>query len=185
MRVAFIGLGRMGYPMAGHLASAGHELTVLDVEPAHVTNWLSEHRAQAAESPAEAARGAELIVSSLPADAQLLAVAEGPDGVLAAARPGTVWVDHTTASARVSRRVAEQADAAGIGFVDAPVSGGVDGARRGALAIMAGGEAAHLETARPVIDAYAALLIGGVALPLAGGVRSALRDHLGFASATR
>ena len=156
MRVAFIGLGRMGYPMAGHLAGAGHGLAVVDVDDAQVSSWLSEHAGEAAASGAEAARGAELIVTSLPADAQLLAVADGEEGVLAGAEAGTVWVDHTTASARASRAVAEQASKAGVGFVDAPVSGGVDGARRGALAIMAGGEAAHLDAARPLLEAYAA-----------------------------
>lgn len=156
MRLAFIGLGRMGFPMAGHAAAAGHEVTVVDVDQAHVSEWLDAHDGAAADVPAEAVAGAEIVVSSLPADAQLVAVARGEDGVLAGAAAGAVWVDHTTASASASREVGAEARERGIGFLDAPVSGGVDGAKAGTLAVMVGGAEQDLEAARPVIDAYSA-----------------------------
>ncbi len=156
MRVAFIGLGRMGFPMAGHLASAGHELTVLDVDEAAAATWLETHAGASAATPAEAVADAELVVTSLPADLQLHAVATGEGAVLGAAGDGVVWVDHTTASAKLSRELADEARAHGVGFVDAPVSGGVDGARAGTLAVMAGGESGDVEKARPVMDVYAA-----------------------------
>ena len=156
MRLGFIGLGRMGFPIAGHLADAGHELAVADIDPAQVAAWLEAHPGTGAETPAAAARGAEVVISSLPADAQLLAVASGDDGVLASAADQAIWIDHTTASAKVSRELAAQACTHGVGFMDAPVSGGVDGARAGTLAVMVGGEDSEVERARPVMEAYAA-----------------------------
>ena len=156
MKLAFIGLGRMGFPMAGHLAAAGHELTVVDVDTTQVAAWIDEHGGQAAASPAEAADAAEIVVSSLPADAHLRTVGSRDNGILETAGEGVVWLDHTTASAKVSRELAEHAGQRGVGFIDAPVSGGVDGARAGTLAIMAGGEADDLERARPVMKSYSA-----------------------------
>ena len=156
MKIAFIGLGRMGYPMAGHLATAGHELAVVDVDQQHVAGWVAEHGGRPAATPREALAGADVVVSSLPADAQLRAVAEGEEGVLAGASDGVVWIDHTTASAGVSGELAASAARHGAGFVDAPVSGGVDGARAGTLAVMAGGEVDHFERARELMEAYAA-----------------------------
>ena len=156
MKLAFVGLGRMGFPMAGHLAAAGHELTVVDVDATQVAAWLDAHGGEAAATPGEAVAGAEIVVSSLPADAHLRAVGTGDDGIIDAADDGVIWLDHTTASAKVSRELAEHARRRGVAFIDAPVSGGVDGARAGTLAVMAGGESDDVERARPVMEAYAA-----------------------------
>ncbi|MGI9657367.1 MAG: NAD(P)-dependent oxidoreductase [Gaiellaceae bacterium] len=156
MKIAFIGLGRMGFPMAGHLAQAGHELTVTDVDQAQMASWVESNSGTSAPVPRGSVADAEIVVSSLPADAQLRAVADGSDGVLAAASDGAVWIDHTTASAKVSRELAAEASTQGVAFIDAPVSGGVDGARAGTLAVMAGGDGDAFERARPVMEAYAA-----------------------------
>jgi 3-hydroxyisobutyrate dehydrogenase-like beta-hydroxyacid dehydrogenase len=156
MKIAFVGLGRMGFPMAGHLARAGHELTVVDLDQTQVSKWIEEHGGVAAATPAEAVHDAEFVVTSLPADAQLRDTGLGDSGILDAANTGAVWIDHTTASAKVSRELAGQAAERGVGFLDAPVSGGVDGARAGTLAVMVGGEEDSFQRAEAVLETYSA-----------------------------
>ena len=156
MKIAFVGLGRMGFPIAGHLAQAGHELAVVDLDQAQVNAWIDEHDGVAAATPAEAVLDAEFVVTSLPADAQLRDTGLGDSGILGSAKTGAVWIDHTTASAKVSRELADQAAQRGVGFLDAPVSGGVDGARAGTLAVMVGGDASAFQRAEAVLETYAA-----------------------------
>ena len=162
--VAFVGLGVMGYPMAGHLASAGHRVRVYNRTAARAEAWLAEHRGDAFETPREAAEGADCVFMCVGNDDDVRQVALGDDGALAGTKPGAVLVDHTTASALLARELAEVAASAGIGFVDAPVSGGQAGAENGQLTVMAGGEAKDFERAAPVIEAYAksVKLMGGV-----------------------
>ena len=154
-RVAFIGLGVMGYPMAGHLAAAGHEVTVYNRTAVRAERWCAEHDGRRAETPAAAARDAELVFSCVGNDDDLRAVVTGPDGALEGLAPGSVYVDHTTSSAAVAREIAAQLDAAGVAFIDAPVSGGEVGAQNGVLTVMCGGTEHAFARARPVIDAYA------------------------------
>lgn len=156
MKIAFVGLGRMGFPIAGHLAQAGHELAVVDLDQAQVNAWIEEHDGVAAATPAEAVLDAEFVVTSLPADAQLRDTGLGDSGILGSAKTGAVWIDHTTASAKVSRELADQAAQRGVGFLDAPVSGGADGARAGTLAVMVGGDASAFQRAEAVLETYAA-----------------------------
>src|SRR5271168_269353 len=152
MRTAFIGLGVMGYPMAGHLARAGHEVTVFNRTPAKAQRWASEHKGRAAATIAEAVEGAELVALCVGNDADVRQVV---GEALAALADGAVIVDHTTASAKVAQEMAAAAAARGCAFLDAPVSGGQAGAENGQLAIMVGGDAAAVERARPVIGVYA------------------------------
>jgi len=155
-RIAFIGIGRMGWHMAGHLVKAGHTVTVCDAAPGVAEQWASEHGGLSAVSPAGAARGCDVVISSLPADPQLRAVAAEVIPVLAA---GTVWVDHSTTSAQAAREISAAVAAAGAQFLDAPVSGGVDGARNGTLTVMTGGNEAAFAAAEPVIAAYGARIV--------------------------
>ncbi len=141
-KLAFLGLGVMGYPMAGHLARAGHEVTVYNRSPAKADAWRNEHRGRTARTPAEAARGADLVMMCVGNDDDVRAVATGADGALAGMTHGAILVDHTTASAGVAREVHAAAAAKGVGFLDAPVSGGQAGAQNGKLTIMVGGDAA-------------------------------------------
>ncbi|MFT5204465.1 MAG: 3-hydroxyisobutyrate dehydrogenase [Candidatus Aldehydirespiratoraceae bacterium] len=154
MRIAFLGLGRMGWHMAAHLASdeLGHELVVFDVVDAAVKSWTDEHRGSAAASVSEAVTGAEIIISSLPSDKEVGAVVAEADGNVAS---GAVWIDHSTISADGARRYCEGLRAQGVEFLDAPVSGGVDGARNGSLTVMTGGQAAAFERMEPTMAAYA------------------------------
>jgi len=152
MKTAFIGLGVMGYPMAGHLAKAGHEVAVYNRTAAKAQRWADEHRCRAASSIADAVAGAELVALCVGADDDVRQVMQAALPALAA---GAIVVDHTTASAKVAREMAEAAAARGCAFLDAPVSGGQAGAENGQLAIMIGGEAAAVEKARPVIGVYA------------------------------
>jgi len=152
MKTAFIGLGVMGYPMAGHLAKAGHEVAVYNRTAAKAQRWADEHRGRAASSIADAVAGAELVALCVGADDDVRQVMQAALPALAA---GAIVVDHTTASAKVAREMAEAAAARGCAFLDAPVSGGQAGAENGQLAIMIGGEAAAVEKARPVIGVYA------------------------------
>tara|TARA_B100000809_G_scaffold38173_1_gene33410 strand:- start:5 stop:898 length:894 start_codon:yes stop_codon:yes gene_type:complete len=155
MKIAFIGLGRMGGPMAGHLAAAGHNVTVVEPDIDTLTRWCQTHEGDAAPSAGAAASDAEVVITSLPADEQLQTVAEGPEGILDNLPSGGVWVDHTTASVQISRTLAVDADTRDLGFIDAPVSGGVDGATRGSLAIMAGGTTIDVDRVRPLLECYA------------------------------
>ena len=154
-KVAFIGLGVMGYPMAGHLALAGHHVTVYNRNPAKAADWCAEFPKQAsAPTPRLAAQGADMVFCCVGNDDDLRAVMLGADGALAGMKAGTVLVDHTTASAKVARELFAAAKALGVHFVDAPVSGGEAGAINGMLTVMCGGEAAAFERMKPVAMAF-------------------------------
>jgi 3-hydroxyisobutyrate dehydrogenase len=154
-KVAFLGLGVMGFPMAGHLALAGHEVTVYNRSAAKAQAWTGEFKGRAAPTPKAAVEGCELVFCCVGNDDDLRSVVLGPDGALAGMKRGAVLVDHTTASANVARELAGQAKAAGLQFVDAPVSGGQAGAQNGMLTVMCGGEQAAFDAARPVVMAFA------------------------------
>ena len=145
----------MGYPMAGHLAAAGHNVVVWNRTSAKADAWVGEHGGSAAATPAAAAANADYVFLILGNDESVRSVAYGDDGVLAGMRPGAVLVDHTTASAELALELAEAAEAAGVGFLDAPVSGGEAGAQNGVLTVMCGGQQDHFDSAKPVIDTYA------------------------------
>ncbi|MEC7761013.1 MAG: NAD(P)-dependent oxidoreductase [Pseudomonadota bacterium] len=153
-KCAFLGLGVMGYPMAGHLAAKGHEVTVYNRTSAKAEAWVAEHGGAAAATPREAAQGAEFVMACVGNDDDLRAVCTGDDGAFAGMSDGAIFVDHTTVSAMVTRELAEIAGKAGIGYVDGPVSGGQAGAENGVLAIMCGGDAAVFAKAEPVMQAY-------------------------------
>jgi len=153
--VAFLGLGVMGYPMAGHLARAGHRVTVYNRSAEKSAKWMGEHGGKSAATPAAAAAGAELVMMCVGNDDDVRAVAMGRDGALAGMEAGAVLVDHTTASASVARDVHAAAKAKGIGFLDAPVSGGQAGAENGKLTIMVGGEPDVFARAESVLANYA------------------------------
>jgi len=155
MRVAFIGLGVMGYPMAGHLAARGYDVTVYNRNQDKAVRWTGEHKGAAALTPAAAAKGADAVLACVGRDADLEEITRGPEGAFAAMKPGSVFVDHTTASAGIARSLAADAEAAGFGFVDAPVSGGEQGAKNGQLTIMCGGSEAAYSRAEPVMQSYA------------------------------
>ncbi len=154
-KVAFIGLGVMGSPMARHLAQAGHELTVFNRTRARADAWVATHGGRAAATPADAAAGAAFVFSCVGDDPDLRAIALGPDGSFGAMAPGAVHIDHTTASAQVARELATEAAKRGVHFLDAPVSGGQSGAENGTLTVMVGGDAQAFERARPVIAHFA------------------------------
>ena len=153
-KVAFLGLGVMGYPMAGHLAAKGHDVTVYNRTAAKAEAWVAQHGGSAAPTPRAAAEGAEFVMSCVGNDDDLRAVCLGDDGALAGMAQGTIFVDHTTVSAAVTRELHATAAEGGIGFVDAPVSGGQAGAENGVLSIMCGGDAASYGAAEPVMQAY-------------------------------
>ncbi|HLT04923.1 MAG TPA: NAD(P)-dependent oxidoreductase [Pseudomonas sp.] len=156
--VAFVGLGVMGYPMAGHLARAGHEVTVYNRTAEKARAWVAEHGGKACATPAEAAVEQDFVMICVGNDQDLLEVVDGPEGILAGARSGTVIVDHTTASAGMARQVAQLARERGVGFLDAPVSGGQAGAEHGQLTVMVGGEESVFDLARPVIHSYSRMI---------------------------
>jgi 3-hydroxyisobutyrate dehydrogenase-like beta-hydroxyacid dehydrogenase len=162
-QVAFLGLGVMGYPMAGHLAKAGHQVTVYNRSPAKAAQWVAQHGGRSAPTPAAAASGAEIVLMCVGNDDDVRAVAAGADGALSGMRAGSVLVDHTTASAHVAREVFAAAQARGVGFLDAPVSGGQAGAENGKLTIMVGGEPATFSAVEDVLARYAraVTLMGG------------------------
>jgi 3-hydroxyisobutyrate dehydrogenase-like beta-hydroxyacid dehydrogenase len=155
MRTAFIGLGVMGYPMAGYLAKNDHDVTVYNRTAAKAEAWCQEFGGQSAATPAEAARDAEIVFCCVGNDDDVREVLLSDDGVLAAITSGSIIVDHTTASATVAREVAAIAADKAVGFLDAPVSGGQAGAENGQLTVMAGGSTNDFERAAPVIDCYA------------------------------
>ncbi|MER2268002.1 NAD(P)-dependent oxidoreductase [Methylobacterium oxalidis] len=154
-KVAFLGLGVMGSPMAGHLAKKGHAVTVYNRTAAKAEAWVAEHGGARADTPREAARDAEIVFACVGNDDDLRGVVLGEDGAFAGMQRGAVFVDHTTASAEVARELAAEADSHGLGFVDAPVSGGQAGAENGVLTVMCGGEAATYARVEAVIGAYA------------------------------
>lgn len=164
MRVAFLGLGVMGYPMAGHLLKkGGHDVCVYNRSPAKAQQWVKEYGGSSAPTPREAAAGRDIVCMCVGNDNDIRSVVFGENGALAAMKSESILVDHTTASATIAREIYEQAKAKGVGFIDAPVSGGQAGAVNGQLGIMCGGDAAVFEKAKPVLDVYAKLcaLIGG------------------------
>jgi 3-hydroxyisobutyrate dehydrogenase len=154
-KVAFLGLGVMGFPMAGHLAAAGHDMTVYNRTAAKAEAWVASHGGTAAPTPRAAASGAELVFSCVGNDDDLRSVVLGEEGAFAGMAEGSILIDNTTASAEVARELAAAGQEKGIAFIDAPVSGGQAGAENAALTVMCGGEPAPFERARPVIDAYA------------------------------
>ncbi len=154
-KVAFLGLGVMGYPMAGYLAKAGHEVTVYNRTFAKAEKWVAEHGGAAVATPREAAAGAEFVMSCVGNDDDLRSVCLGEDGAFAGMTSGGVFVDHTTVSAAVTRELFAASAEGGVAFVDAPISGGQAGAENGQLVVMCGGEQAAYDRAEPIIDAYA------------------------------
>jgi 3-hydroxyisobutyrate dehydrogenase-like beta-hydroxyacid dehydrogenase len=155
MRVAFVGLGVMGYPMAGYLVKAGHQVTVYNRSTDKAVRWRTEFGGEQAETPAAAARNAEIVFTCVGNDDDVRAVILGSDGALDAMAADGIIVDHTTASARVAEEVAQRAAERSIGFLDAPLSGGQAGAESGQLTIMVGGEPQTFQRAMPVMKAYA------------------------------
>lgn len=153
-KVAFIGLGVMGFPMAGHLAARGHEVAVYNRTPARAQAWLQQHKGRMAATPATAAEGAEFVFTCVGNDADLQQVTMGQDGAFSGMKPGAILVDNTTASADAARLLYAEAAKHGIAFLDAPVSGGQAGAENGKLTVMVGGDADAYARAEPVIAAF-------------------------------
>jgi len=164
MKASFLGLGVMGFPMAGHLKKGGHEVTVYNRTQAKAQKWVQTHGGKAAATPAEAAKGADFVFSCVGNDDDLRSIALGEQGAFAGMSKGAIFVDHTTASANVARELGEVAKGKGIHFLDAPVSGGQAGAENGKLTVMVGGGQADFDRAKPVIDCYAraCVLLGPV-----------------------
>ncbi len=165
MKIAFIGLGVMGFPMAGHLKNAGHSVTVFNRSREKADKWAVQHEsALVASSPAAAARDAELVITCVGNDDDLREVILGPEGVIATLPAGGILIDHTTASAKIARELNQRLAEKALGFIDAPVSGGQQGAISGQLSIMCGGDPAVFEKVLPVISVYArqAMLLGPV-----------------------
>lgn len=154
-KCAFLGLGVMGFPMAGHLKAAGHEVTVYNRTFAKAEDWAAKHGGSAAKTPREAAAGAEFVMSCVGNDDDLRSVCLGADGAFAGMKAESIFVDHTTVSAAVTRELYVEADKLNVSFVDAPISGGQAGAENGQLSIMCGGNEGAYQRAEPVMDAYA------------------------------
>lgn len=153
--VAFIGLGTMGYPMAGHLHKAGHEVCVFNRTKAKAEAWQKEFQGKTADTPRDAACGAQFVFLCVGNDEDVRSVVYGENGVLAGMAPGSVLVDHTTTSAVLSREIAGKCVEQGVSFVDAPVTGGESGAQQGTLAVLCGGEDLTVSLIRPIVSAYA------------------------------
>ena len=156
-KLAFLGLGVMGYPMAGHLAAKGHEVTVYNRTAAKAEKWAAQHGGNWAATPAEAAAGADMVMACVGNDDDLRAVCLGETGAFAGMKAGALFVDHTTVSAAVTRELYAAAKEVGVSFVDAPVSGGQAGAENGQLVIMCGGDQTAYDAAEPVMNSYAKL----------------------------
>src|ERR1700712_520861 len=154
LQVAFLGLGVMGYPMAGHLAHAGHRVTVYNRSAAKAAQWVAEHGHASAATPAAASAGADLVFACVGNDDDLRSVVLGEQGAFAGMKRGAIFVDHTTASAEVARELSAAAQPLGLQFVDAPVSGGNLGAINGVLTVMCGGDAAAFDAMRPAALAF-------------------------------
>ncbi|WP_339107278.1 NAD(P)-dependent oxidoreductase [Thioclava sp. GXIMD4216] len=153
-KIAFLGLGVMGYPMAAHLKAAGHDVTVYNRTTSKAEKWVADHGGALGKTPAEAVRDADMVMTCVGNDDDLRMVCAGADGAFSAMKSGAILVDHTTVSAMVTRELAALADGKGLGFVDAPISGGQAGAENGALSIMCGGTQAHYDVVEPVLAAY-------------------------------
>jgi 3-hydroxyisobutyrate dehydrogenase len=164
MKTTFLGLGVMGFPMAGHLKKGGHELTVYNRTAAKAQKWVETHGGKAAATPAEAAKGADIVFSCVGNDDDLRSIVLGEQGAFAGMSKGAIFVDHTTASASFARELGGVAKGKGLHFLDAPVSGGQAGAENGKLTVMVGGDQADFDRAKPVIDCYAraCVLLGAV-----------------------
>lgn len=162
--IAFIGLGTMGFPMAGHLANAGHHVTVYNRTTATAEKWVTQYQGAVALTPAAAAQNADLVFTCVGNDEDVRQVYKGEDGILSTAKPGTILIDNTTASAEVAREIAIAATDIGAAFLDAPVSGGEAGAVNGCLTVMVGGQSEVFDAAKPIIDCFAkaTTLMGGV-----------------------
>ncbi|NQV85091.1 MAG: NAD(P)-dependent oxidoreductase, partial [Rhodospirillales bacterium] len=158
-KAAFIGLGNMGYPMAGHLANADFDVTVYNRTPAKAEAWVKEHGGGSAVTPAEAATGADIIMTCVGNDNDLRAIMLGEDGVIKGAGKGSLIIDHTTASAIAAREIGEAAANKGVGFLDAPVSGGQEGAQKGALTVMVGGSAADFVRGETAMQSFAKAVV--------------------------
>jgi 3-hydroxyisobutyrate dehydrogenase len=154
-KLAFLGLGVMGGPMAGHLRAAGHDISVWNRTAAKAADWAAQYGGRAAANIYEAVEGCDIVFACVGADKDVEAITTGAGGAFAAMKRGAIFVDHTTISAQTTRTLAEIAAGHGLAFLDAPVSGGQAGAQNGQLTIMVGGEAAALATAEPVMQAYA------------------------------
>ncbi|WP_311028846.1 NAD(P)-dependent oxidoreductase [Mesorhizobium koreense] len=158
-KVAFLGLGVMGYPMAAHLKNkGGHEITVYNRTAARAKKWVAEHGGKSASTPKEAAKDQDFVFSCVGNDDDLRSVTLGPDGAFQSMKKGSVFIDNTTASAAIARELAAAAEKGGFGFLDAPVSGGQAGAENGVLTVMVGGDKDTFDKTRPVIDAYARMI---------------------------
>jgi 3-hydroxyisobutyrate dehydrogenase len=164
MKTAFLGLGVMGFPMAGHLKKGGHEVTVYNRTQAKAQKWVETHGGKAAATPADAAKGADIVFSCVGNDDDLRSIVQGGEGAFAGMSKDAIFVDHTTASANVARELGEVAKGKGLHFLDAPVSGGQAGAENGKLTVMVGGGQADFDRAKPMIDCYAraCVLLGPV-----------------------
>lgn len=201
MKVSFIGLGTMGYPMAGHVSKAGHDVTVFNRSTEKAKAWCEEYAGSFELTPALAAQDADVVLTCVGNDDDLRAVYLGVDGAFKNAQPGTLFIDHTTASAEVAKELHQVANEKGFLFMDGPVSGGQAGAVNGVLTVMMGGEQSHLDQAQPVLDCYAKaatlmgpvgngqlakmvnqILIGGVLSGLSEGIRFAQKSNLDIAT---
>lgn len=166
-KVAFIGLGVMGYPMAGYIAKAGHDVIVFNRTQAKAKKWASEYKGKSAATPAKAAKGADFIFCCVGNDDDLRSVTTGKNGAFETIDKGAIFIDNTTASADVARELGKAAKKAGFSFLDAPVSGGQAGAENGALTVMVGGSKTVFNKAKPVIDCYAKMV--GLMGPIGAG----------------
>jgi 3-hydroxyisobutyrate dehydrogenase-like beta-hydroxyacid dehydrogenase len=183
-RVAFIGLGVMGYPMAGHLAKrGGHELTVFNRTSAKAEQWVKEYGGKSAPTPGGAAEGADYVFTCVGNDNDLRSVTLGPNGAFSGMKPGAIYIDNTTASATVARELYEAAKNRGAGSLDAPVSGGQAGAQNGQLTVMVGGDQDTFDTAKPVIDSYARMV--GLMGPAGAGQLTKMVNQLCIAGAVQ
>ena len=153
--VAFVGLGTMGYPMAGHLQKAGHEVCVFNRTKAKAETWQKEFQGKTADTPKDAASGAQFVFLCVGNDDDVRSVVYGENGVLAGMAPGSILVDHTTTSAVLAREIAEKCSEKGVSFVDAPVTGGESGAKQGSLSVLCGGDDLTVNLIRPIVSAYA------------------------------
>ena len=166
-KVAFIGLGVMGYPMAGHLAGAGHDVTVYNRSSAKAKKWAKQFKGKSAATPAGAAKGADFVFCCVGNDDDLRSVTIGKSGAFEAMQKGAIFIDNTTASAEVARELGKYARKGGFGFLDAPVSGGQAGAENGALTVMVGGAKGTFNKAKPIIEAYSKMV--GLMGPVGSG----------------
>nr|WP_067215885.1 NAD(P)-dependent oxidoreductase [Marinomonas gallaica] len=197
MKVSFLGLGTMGYPMAGHVSRAGHDVTVYNRTPSKAQNWLEAYSGAMALTPESAANVSDIVLTCVGNDDDLRQLYLGEQGALTSAQPGTLFIDHTTASAEVAKELAEAAEAKACRFLDAPVSGGQAGAENGVLTVMIGGSQADIDEAQPVLECFAKaytrmgevgagqltkmvnqILVGGVLSGLSEGIRFAQQAGL-------